>query len=272
MDTKYFILSDVHSFYDEMLDALNVAGFDLTDQTHQLIICGDLFDRGPKSIECYEFVKSLSEEGRLIYIRGNHEDLLEDAVFELTKGLHVGSHHISNGTIKTIAHFMECSEYDILCGVYSPSKFNKKIGELLNFINTHSVDYFEVEPFVFVHGWVPEVLDDHLGSIVPADWRNRNWKEARWVNGMDAWYLGLNPPENDRTIVCGHWHTSYGWSHLRGKGSEFKHDAIFKPFIEEGLVALDSCVAFSHFLNCLVLEFRNNKWVLNTESTKPEDN
>ena len=31
---KYFIVADVHGFYDEMIDALNEAGFDKNNENH----------------------------------------------------------------------------------------------------------------------------------------------------------------------------------------------------------------------------------------------
>ena len=106
---KYFCSSDIHSFYDEWLDALNNRGFDLTDSNHKIIICGDLFDRGDRSRECFEFVKKLADENRLIYIRGNHEDLLEDLVNNIYSMKRINSHHVSNGTVQTLASIMECS-------------------------------------------------------------------------------------------------------------------------------------------------------------------
>ena len=42
-----------------------------------------------------------------------------------------------------------------------------------------------------------------------SSWRESDreqWNRARWFNGMDA---AQNADEN-KTIVCGHWHTSYG--------------------------------------------------------------
>ena len=44
---KFFVVSDVHGFYDELLNALDDAGFDSENTDHYLISCGDNFDRGP---------------------------------------------------------------------------------------------------------------------------------------------------------------------------------------------------------------------------------
>lgn len=47
---KYFISSDIHSFYDEWINSLNDSGFDINNPSHIVIIVGDLFDRGQQAI------------------------------------------------------------------------------------------------------------------------------------------------------------------------------------------------------------------------------
>jgi len=39
---KYFVASDTHSFYTPFIKELNKTGFDLNNEEHILIICGDL--------------------------------------------------------------------------------------------------------------------------------------------------------------------------------------------------------------------------------------
>ena len=43
---KFFVVSDIHGFYDIFIDALDKAGFDKNNEEHYLICCGDYFDRG----------------------------------------------------------------------------------------------------------------------------------------------------------------------------------------------------------------------------------
>ena len=57
-----------------------------------------------------------------------------------------------------------------------------------------------------------------------------------------------------KTIVCGHWHTSYGHSKYEHKGTEFGEDADFSPYYGPGIIAIDACTAFSGKVNCLVIE------------------
>lgn len=67
---RYFIVSDIHSFYDELIAALKEKGFKKEEDT--LVVAGDIFDRGPKPKQVYNFLKKLKNK---IMIRGNHEEL-----------------------------------------------------------------------------------------------------------------------------------------------------------------------------------------------------
>ena len=39
---RYFVVTDVHGFYDEMIEALDIAGFDPNNENHWLISLGDV--------------------------------------------------------------------------------------------------------------------------------------------------------------------------------------------------------------------------------------
>ena len=62
--------------------------------------------------------------------------------------------------------------------------------------------------------------------------------------------------EANKTIVCGHWHTSYYHSKYEKKGSEWGEDADFTPFYSEdgAIIAIDACTATSQSINCLVYD------------------
>lgn len=69
---------------------------------------------------------------------------------------------------------------------------------------------------------------------------------------MEAARQGVIAPH--KTIVCGHWHTSYGHARIEGVGSELGADADFSPCRAAGIIALDACTARSHRVNCVVIE------------------
>lgn len=72
-----YLVSDVHSYYSSLMRALTKAGF-FEDETGTLVLLGDALDRGTEHLELIKFLLKLKEEGRLIYIIGNHEELLSD--------------------------------------------------------------------------------------------------------------------------------------------------------------------------------------------------
>ena len=48
---RYYVISDVHSFYSETMQALSEKGFFEDKSPHKLNVCGDLFDRGSESVK-----------------------------------------------------------------------------------------------------------------------------------------------------------------------------------------------------------------------------
>lgn len=247
---KYFVVSDVHSFFNELMVALNEKDFEKGNSEHKLIVCGDLFDRGDDTVKLFEFIKELHQNNQLIYIKGNHEDLLEQCVEEIYSYRTPGRHHFHNGTVKTICQF--CGENEWI--IYDPS-WREKICEImqpiLDFIDENCVDYAEIDDYIFVHGYIP--CNDFRDTYAS------DWEEARWLNGMEMWRNPKNRVDG-KTIVVGHWHCSYGWSHIRQERKEFppkNHkdwEKSFEPFIDDGIMAIDACTAYSGIVNCIVLE------------------
>ena len=270
---KYFVVSDVHSFFSELMVALNGKGFEKDNPEHILCVCGDLFDRGDETVKLFEFVKELQAQNRLIYIRGNHEDLLFRCVDELAAGHYPGYHHFSNGTVKTICQFCGISETQIFeRDKVAINKIYGMMQPILDFIRDNSVDYAEIGDVILVHGWIPLETDDinpyHARKTftnVYEHWEDASglddieffkrrslWSDARWINGMEAFKQGMTVP--GKTIVCGHWHANWGHSRLHKKCEEWGDDAIFEPFVDEGIIAIDGCVAYSGKINCITLE------------------
>jgi serine/threonine protein phosphatase 1 len=66
---RTFVIGDIHSHYDQLIEALNCVNFNI--KTDTLISLGDLIDRGPKPIEVIEKLMQLKN---FIHILGNHDD------------------------------------------------------------------------------------------------------------------------------------------------------------------------------------------------------
>lgn len=244
---KYFITSDIHSFFEPFFTALINSGFSWYNPEHFLIILGDVFDRGPDSKRVLDFLYSLQELNRLILIRGNHEDLLQQCLYDL-KDYHISTHHISNGTIDTIAQLTNINKYDILIGDYKYTTLRRRLCKYFKLIN-QAKNYYELDDYIFVHGWIPQIKKYEDLERCP----NTLWEYARWYNGMEYWNLGF--VLEGKKIVCGHWHTSFGNYNYHHKGSgEFEEDSDFGIFEDDGIIALDACTAYSKKVNIKVLE------------------
>lgn len=263
---KYYVVADVHGFYSAMVKALNDNGFFDDKEPHKLIVCGDMMDRGQEALEMQAFMVDLMEKGELIFIRGNHEDLLIEMLMNFDKHLWRialgGSHHVSNGTWETALMLSGMTEKealrdtDVFVNRVWASDFYQKLIRA-------SIDYFETPNYIFVHGSIP-CFTDKLPSWYREgrhykynpDWRNANkedWDSARWFNGMEL-AVSHGIKEEGKQIVCGHWHASYGHAVYEHTCSENGPDADHTPYYGDGVIGIDARTARTGFVNCLVIE------------------
>jgi len=254
MAKTYFVFSDVHSFYDELMTALNENGFDINNPDHIIISCGDIFDRGTKPLEVYNFLRDLPKERRIL-IRGNHEILLKD----LVKKGYEDSYDVHNGTFDTLCYLAkEPTRYEFLnqilfkgrCNKYGTPEYeaerkkekelidkrtlklfnNKKTKEIINWIFSDEwVDYYELGKYIFVHSFIPlKYKTVTLGNesfdtgekYYFKDWRTMSsdyeWEQATWGCPWSEYENGMFKEEeaDGKVLVCGHWHTSDFWNSL----------------------------------------------------------
>lgn len=254
---KYYVTADPHGFYTELHKALDEKGFFADTEPHKLIICGDLFDRGKEALKMQDFILDLMNKDQVILVRGNHEDLAMDLVNNWVLQRNQ-EHHWSNGTIDTICQLTGRPSIDVRVDIEVADLFAKT--PYISKIIPAMVDYFETEHYIFVHGWIPclcyrKTLYTY-GYKYQHDWRknsnNEDWILARWHNGMDAAHDDVIEP--DKTIVCGHYHTSYGHYRYEHKVAEYGDNADYSPYYANGIIALDGCTALSGKVNCIVIE------------------
>lgn len=273
----YFCVSDVHSFYTPLINALHKAGFDENNQDHILLVCGDIFDRGKETLEVYNFLRSLPKE-RKILIRGNHEQLYLD----LLKKSYPESYDFSNGTVRTFCqiagfeeHLLDSSywwkksylegdtrieQYAKMPRIYwGQIRETVEMSDITKWLQSDEwINYFETNNYIFVHSWIPlqvRMLDfNHFETIgYREDWKNATqteWEDAMWGcpwrNAKEGWN------KTNKTIVCGHWHTSDFYNHLTKQRKGIYECPIFKSK-KYRLIGLDACTAASKKVNVLVL-------------------
>lgn len=241
---RFIVVSDIHGFYDEFIEALKEVNFN--KEIDYLVVLGDCFDRGPNPGGVMAYLMSLP---RKVLVRGNHEDLLMECI---NRG-HGLSHDFSNGTVQTILDLAPNTQPFYLACEVAYEKVKDFIGSMVN--------YFETKNHIFVHSWVPLNCDDDFPPYYirnrkfskMENWRDANdveWEDARWCNPFALAEQGLLP---GKTLVMGHWNCSEGWA-IKEDRNVFGDDAKFDPFYGDGFIAIDGCVAYTHKVNCIVIE------------------
>jgi serine/threonine protein phosphatase 1 len=258
---KYFVVADVHGFYDEMKAALDEAGFDPENENHTLISCGDVIDRGKRPNEVIKYLVNLP---RKILIKGNHEDLLDDLIKSTGPMMHdmqngtydtlvqlASKHHKVNYGTKISKSLAQYTDWEDLARWARAERTYQKYKSLL-------VDYAEIGNYIFVHGWIPvySSMDYNGGQwghkySYRHDWRNSTesqWKDARWVSGIACTMQEVFEP--GKKIVCGHWHAAAWHTTYEGAPSMTDH-SIYE---NNNVVALDTCTVLSKKVNVFVFE------------------
>ena len=284
-EPKYFVISDIHSFYTEFKHALFKAGFRKTNKNHVLIVLGDLFDRGPDTIKLYNYLKTIPSN-RLILIKGNHEDLY----LSLLKKSFPESWDFLNGTVETFCQIAGIDEKYLLSKFWAKklgkeiveySCFDKqketwdkvrsrvKKSEITKFLKSDRwLNYYELNNYIFVHSFIPIQVKSEFVEFslycssldmecyeYMKDWRilagDGNWIDATWGCPYIPFQAGLFDEEikNNKILVCGHWPTS-------DFHKVFEHDSSGNSNIYYGdnLIAIDASTVISKRCNILVLD------------------
>lgn len=278
---KYFVSSDIHSFYTPFKEALDKAGFDISNKSHILLILGDIFDRGDETLEVYNFLKSIPED-RLILVKGNHELLYE----ELLRKKFPQSHDFHNGTVKTFCQIANLpgitakeieDGYHYSCGTYFDREIvtdearemwslvleEVKKSEITSFVESLKwKNFIEINNYIFVHSFIPTITDGFWYNSKESfneNWRNvpdYEWDEAMWGCPWKKYKAGLLKPENEKgkTLVCGHWH-SFGFREgLDGVVYKNTAEVDYSIYYSKDIIAIDACTALSGICNVFVVE------------------
>ena len=236
MVKKLFVVSDIHGHYSLLEEALNRSGFDRDHEDHLLVCCGDYFDKGDENVQVLDFFEGLE---RKVLLRGNHEDMLLKL---LTTGK-MHPHQFINGTENTLENFFGTFAPDPVDHRVDLSGKTETVDRLCRFINS-TVDYYETERYVFIHGWLPERGETSKGRAAATA---QDWEKARCASWVRH-YKG-QPPLPDKTLICGHVPTfCAGFLNIT---PATKGDTTFR---DNGFIAIDAGTMDSKKINVLVLE------------------
>lgn len=178
-----YAISDIHGEYELFQELVQYY-----DQTiHQLVLIGDLNDRGGKTKECFLLGKKLVEEQGAIYLRGNHEEYFLQFLNQPEDWF---ASYIYNGgkeTMESLLHKGATEEY-------SPTEIalmiRTRYKELIAFL-VELPFYFEWEDYLFVHAGV---------DLAKKDWRETSLHDFIWIR--EPFHQRKN--QTGKKIVFGH--------------------------------------------------------------------
>jgi serine/threonine protein phosphatase 1 len=180
-DATYYAIGDVHGEADR-LAALYEQIFKEID-THRRPACivhlGDLIDRGPNSRACIALAMALhaaaTPDLKVVTLRGNHEQMLLDAVDEPSNAS-VVQHWLRNGGTKALASYALAN--NALDGEWHEAIDNAHIAFLRDLPN---LAFDEERGLAFVHAGIDPAQFPHCKEDI------RLWtRSARFFN-TDAW-------------------------------------------------------------------------------------
>ncbi|WP_245699741.1 metallophosphoesterase family protein [Paenibacillus glacialis] len=221
------MISDIHGCYDEFNTLLKNVGYN--PEQDRLILVGDYVDRGLKSKEVVEQVKSLVEEWGVIALKGNHDQMMVDAI---DKEEDVDDKRwIRNGAFQTLESYSgldfsdEGSEWDTY--IEGKEYIMKHYSHHLEFLRSLPL-YYETDSHIFVHAGINPSYE--------------NWKESQPLNEFywirDEFFHHATNLE--KKVVFGHTPA------VNLHGSE---DIWFSPMGDK--IGIDGGCVYGLKLNCL---------------------
>ncbi len=237
MIKKYFVISDIHGYYNEMITALNKNGYDSKNEKHHLIVIGDMFDRGAQSKEVLEYLYKLNKEQKASVILGNHDNFLIELLDgEYFKAIFNIRH---NGTGKTITSLLGIENTRVSELEDVRKQIISKYPYLYNWLKSLPL-YLEISDYIFVHGGID-------GSN--SDWKQKPAKEFFWSRQKSL------EPVKGKTMVVGHSRVAtIRYPKANYKSLFISNPEAFNILYDNDKIFIDAFVEISKTINVLVIE------------------
>lgn len=195
-----YAISDIHGYYEEMLESLNVIDLE-SDSTAQLLFLGDYINGGEKSCQVLYKIKELEDAygDRIVVLMGNHDQMLLDWWGDnLAQWLEV------DRDFKTLKSFFTDTQWQTIIMKLEATnnksfeinrllklEMEKTHGELLRWLFSKKNNfYFETPNQIFVHAGICEV-DEEL------------WKYATEESEF-TWKFPAETGSFFKDIIAGH--------------------------------------------------------------------
>ena len=282
MKKKIFAVSDIHGHYNELRKCLDKAKFDENNESHLLVVCGDIFDRGEQSLELYNYLRELKDKGKAILVAGNHDKFMPDFL----DGHSCAFNFLYNGFNKTLDSFLnETSSYqtfllyinefkeeavriygdrvkpllgdpsaipsEVLFDVYEEyarDYIKREYKDLYEFLSDLPY-YYETENYIFTHASIDTECEDWKNPTFTKyeDWSP--WYYLTWDNGS---FFGKEIKNTDKTVVVGHYHTD-GIREKYSIETDFGSNSILRRD-DNKVIMIDACTPLTRRVNVLIID------------------
>lgn len=189
---RYYAIGDIHGrldLFDRLLDRIAADSKERGEAESQLVLLGDLVDRGPDSAGVVQRAMELAAAGANIrFIKGNHEEVF----IEAARGDSQSTRFLSRvGGRETVL------SYGLSAEAYDKLSFEELADWMLNNVPRDHVDFLdgfedmiEAGDYVFVHAGIkPKVA---LANQQPED--------LRWIREA---FLSWRQP-HEKVVIHGH--------------------------------------------------------------------
>ena len=235
------IIGDIHGCYSTLVELLRKIEYSPADKNTILIFLGDYIDRGPKIRETLDYLIKLkiSAGNRVIFLRGNHEDMLLHVDADRVMGYSCWENpeRGKNGLIECYDQgdiWMLNGGRETLKQVFSELEPNE-MTKYLRFFRSLRVDYRETR-FVCTHaGLVRGIAEDDTATKV---W-NRDFRM----------YAGKKP-----LVICGHNPVKLPIHSGKNGYTEYNFGREVYPLMEEGMFDIDTGAVFGYKLTAMLIE------------------
>lgn len=219
---KTVIIGDIHGCLPQLVKLLKKIEVD--QRRDRLIFLGDYIDRGPYAYETIMYIIELQKAmgDRCIVLRGNHEEMMLEALQNHPASLNYCSLWEQNGGRETVASF---------------KKNGTQIFSVKPWLQSLKY-YYEIDTFICVHAGI-----DERGLKYTSE------DTLLWDRSVaeDGWYQG-------KLLICGHTpvlEVNYqdGMHQMKVIDSRKKH-----PLPQTGVINLDTGCIFGYKLSAMVIE------------------
>lgn len=221
---KYYVIGDVHGELDKLQEILKYWNSD----SEQLVLLGDLVDRGPDSYGVIKLAMELKEKYGAKINKGNHEDMFLSWLEMPSSEMDL---YYPQGGKNTINSFFQQNITSTLHPIYIAQKLKEQFSDELSFIKNLPL-YTESENHVFVHAGVNLSIDD---------WRESREADFLWIR--EKFIYSSN--KSNKIFIFGHTPTKYL--------NNDKSDNIYIPHCRTK-IALDGGAVFGGSLHAVIVD------------------